>query len=48
VTELRRQTASALRHSLGEERLRQPRAEGEAMDDDDAVAYALDAIGRAE
>jgi predicted ATPase/class 3 adenylate cyclase len=47
VTELRRQTTAILRDILGEERLRQLRAEGEAMDDDHVVAYTLDAIGRA-
>ena len=47
VTELRRQTTAALRNALGETRLHQLRAEGEAMDDDHAVAYALDAIDRA-
>ncbi len=47
VTDLRRQTTAALREALGETRLRQLRAEGEAMDDDHAVAYALDAISQA-
>jgi predicted ATPase/class 3 adenylate cyclase len=47
VTELRRQTTAALRNALGEARLHQLRTEGEAMDEDHAVAYALDAIGRA-
>ena len=47
VTELRRQTTAILQGSLGEERLRQLRAEGQAMDDDHAVAYALDAMSRA-
>ena len=47
VTELRRQTTAILQGSLGEERLRQLRAEGQAMDDDHVVAYTLDAIGRA-
>jgi hypothetical protein len=47
VTELRRQSTAALREALGEERLQQLRAEGEAMDDDHAVAYALDAISQA-
>ena len=44
VTKLRRQTTAALRDALGEAHLHQLRAEGEAMDDDHAVAYALDAI----
>ena len=48
LTKLRRQTTAALRNALGEAHLHQLRAEGEAMDDDHAVAYALDAIGRAE
>jgi hypothetical protein len=47
VTELRRQTTAALRNAHGETRLHQLRAEGEAMDDDHAVAYALEAISRA-
>jgi hypothetical protein len=47
VTELRRQTTAILRDTLGEERLRQLRAEGAAMDDDHVVAYTLDAIDRA-
>jgi hypothetical protein len=47
VTELRRQTTAALRNTLGEMRLHQLRAEGEAMDDAHAVAYALEAISRA-
>jgi predicted ATPase/class 3 adenylate cyclase len=47
VTELRRQTTAVLRNALGEMRLHQLRAEGEAMDDDHAVAYALEAISRA-
>lgn len=47
VTELRRQTTAALRDALGEIRLHQLRAEGEAMDDDHAVAYALEAISQA-
>jgi len=47
VTELRRQTTAALRDGLGETRLHQLRAEGEAMDDAHAVAYALEAISHA-
>jgi tetratricopeptide (TPR) repeat protein len=47
VTELRRQTTAALQDALGEKRLHQLRAEGEAMDDAHAVAYALEAISRA-
>jgi predicted ATPase len=47
VTELRRQTTAALRNALGETHLHRLRAEGEAMDDDHAVAYALESISRA-
>jgi hypothetical protein len=47
VTELRRQTTSILRDTLGEARLRDLRSEGEAMDDDHIVALTLDAIARA-
>jgi predicted ATPase/class 3 adenylate cyclase len=47
VTELRRQTTAALRNALGETELHRLRAEGEAMDDAHAVAYALEAISEA-
>jgi hypothetical protein len=47
LTELRRATTRLLRDTLGEVRLHDLRAEGEAMDDEHAVAYARDAIGRA-
>jgi predicted ATPase/class 3 adenylate cyclase len=47
VTDLRRQTTAVLRDALGEPRLRQLRAQGESMEDDHIVAYALDALGRA-
>jgi predicted ATPase/class 3 adenylate cyclase len=47
VTELRRETTAILRDALGEDRLHELRAEGEAMSDDHAVAYALDAISGA-
>ena len=47
LTKLRRQTTAALRNALGEAHLHQLRAEGEAMDDAHAVAYALEAISRA-
>jgi hypothetical protein len=47
VTELRRQTTAALRDALGEARLHRLRTEGEAVDEDHAVAYALEAISRA-
>jgi hypothetical protein len=46
VTELRRQATALLHDSLHDAALRQLRAEGEAMDQDQAVAYALDAIAR--
>jgi tetratricopeptide (TPR) repeat protein len=48
VTELRRETTALLRDALGEQRLHALRAEGEAMSTDDAVAYALSAITRAQ
>jgi predicted ATPase/class 3 adenylate cyclase len=47
ITDLRRQTSARLRDSLDEDRLRQLRAEGEAMDSDQAAACALEAIRRA-
>jgi hypothetical protein len=47
VTELRLQTTPALQDALYESLLNQLRAEGETVDDDHAVAYALDAISRA-
>jgi predicted ATPase len=47
ITGLRRQTSQMLHDALEEGRLRQLRAEGEAMDSDQAAAYALDAIRRA-
>jgi predicted ATPase/class 3 adenylate cyclase len=47
ITELRRQSTAALKDSLGEARLGHLRAEGESMDDDQIVAFALDAIDRA-
>ena len=46
VGELRRETAGLLDEALGSERRRQLRAVGEAMDEDQAAAYALDAIAR--
>jgi predicted ATPase/DNA-binding SARP family transcriptional activator len=45
--EVRRETTGHLAAVLGEERLRQLRAAGEAMDDDRAVAYTLDQIAEA-
>jgi hypothetical protein len=44
ITVLRRETTSLLREALDETRMREPRAEGERMDEDHAVAYALGAI----
>jgi hypothetical protein len=44
--ELRHQTTAILRAHLGEERLRELRAAGAAMDDDHVVAVALDAMAR--
>jgi len=46
VTEARRQTTAIVGSALGEERLRELRAEGEAMDRDQAVRYALSVIER--
>jgi predicted ATPase/class 3 adenylate cyclase len=48
ITDLRRQTSALLHEAIDEERLRQLRAEGEAMDSDQAAVYALDAIRRAQ
>jgi hypothetical protein len=45
--EVRRETTGLLAAALGEERLSQLRAEGEAMDDDRAVFYTLDQIAKA-
>jgi hypothetical protein len=47
IADLRRQTSALLHEALDEGRLRQLRAEGEAMDSDQAAAYALEAIRRA-
>jgi predicted ATPase/class 3 adenylate cyclase len=44
---VRRETTGLLAAALGNERLRQLRAEGETMDDDRAVAYTLDQIAKA-
>ena len=41
IADLRRQATAVLRESLGDDRWRELRAEGEAMDADDAVGYAL-------
>jgi hypothetical protein len=47
VTQLRRTTTGMLNAALGHARLEELRAEGEAMDRDQAVAYALEAISNA-
>ena len=47
IIELYRQTSGLLHDALGETRLRDLRAEGEAMDDDQIVALALGAIAKA-
>ena len=44
---LRRDTTDMLIEALGEPRLRELRAQGQALDDDQVVAFALDAIARA-
>jgi tetratricopeptide (TPR) repeat protein len=46
ITELRHETTQLLRETLGEARLAELRAQGAAMNEDHAVAYALDAIAR--
>jgi hypothetical protein len=45
--EVRRETTGLLAAALGEERLRRLRAEGEAMDEDRAIAYTLEQIAKA-
>jgi hypothetical protein len=47
ITDLRHQTSAVLHHTLDEERVRQLRSEGEAMDSDQAATYALGAIRQA-
>jgi hypothetical protein len=47
ISELRREATRRLSESLGEMRLRERRAEGEAMGTDQAVAYAISIIDRA-
>jgi hypothetical protein len=47
ITGLRRQTGPLLHDALDEGRLSQLRAEGQAMDSDEAGAHALEAIRRA-
>jgi len=46
IADLRRQATAVLRESLGDDRWRELRAEGEAMDADDAVGYALTVVQR--
>jgi hypothetical protein len=46
ITDLRRQTTAIINDSIGGERMRQLRAEGEAMNADQALRYALTAIER--
>jgi hypothetical protein len=46
ITQLRRDTTGLLLERLGDARLHELRAQGDAMDDDHAAAYALDAIAR--
>jgi hypothetical protein len=48
ITDLRRQTSELLHDALDEGQLRHLRAEGEAMDSDQAATYALEAIRRAQ
>ncbi len=48
VTQLRRATTGQLVELLGEPRFRELRSEGEAMEFDDAVAYALNVVERAQ
>ena len=47
IPTLRREATMLLRDSLGDTVLRQRRTDGEAMNEDQAVTYALDAIERA-
>jgi hypothetical protein len=42
VTQLRRETTELLQDTLGQQRLQELRAQGQAMSTDDAVAYLLD------
>jgi hypothetical protein len=44
VTDLRRQTTELLQDALGQQRLHELRAQGQAMNSDDAVAYALEQL----
>jgi predicted ATPase len=47
IADLRHQTTAILRDALGETRLRELRAEGEALEEETVVALTLDAIARA-
>ena len=46
ITDLRREATRELTATLGEDRLRELRAEGDSLDTDAAVATALDLIQR--
>jgi hypothetical protein len=48
ITQLRRDTTGLLLERVGITRLHELRAQGDAMDDDQAAAYALDAIAKAQ
>jgi hypothetical protein len=48
ITQLRRDTTGLLLERLGDSRLHELRAQGDAMDNDHAAAYALDTIARAQ
>jgi predicted ATPase/class 3 adenylate cyclase len=47
ITQLRRTTTAMLIGTLGDDRLRELRNEGQAMDADRAIAYTLEAVSRA-
>jgi predicted ATPase/class 3 adenylate cyclase len=46
IADLRRQATAVLRETMGDDRWRELRAEGEAMDVDDVVRYALTVVQR--
>jgi hypothetical protein len=48
ITKLRRDTTGLLIEHLGDARLHELRAQGEVMNDDHAVPYALDLIAKAQ
>jgi predicted ATPase/class 3 adenylate cyclase len=48
VTQIRRETTALLVEKLGDQPLHALRAQGESLDDDHAVAYALEAISRSQ